>query len=679
MFTLRWSGFVESQMNLSPTSCSCSKLFVAPVLLGTLFGSVSIIHSLHQGQLSVPITFDDITYFVDGATRLQSVYDHGLIRFLRDYLAQPPHAPMSTLTAFFAFSLMGMHDWAPAAFNTLWLILLLGGIRWAMREQPLHHFLLVAMGVLAWPITGHIIIESRPDIVNGLLVAFGAICLTSRPWVRGGNSNLLLVSAAFGMALLCKPSLSPITLILYSASLGVGSLLDIRVSKGEVSFREAVVFGAKSIGIVALIAGPHYILSFKETLAYIWVTTFGAQKDLWTLKMPWHAHLTFYLWGGGARAMMGPWFYITIASLVATGAALRGRGDPLNPRLLGTGAVFLLAFLLVSIPAHKSQYLGVVVPCFLLLFFVQSWATLLGIMDGPLSRPTLAAAVGLACVLSLALFHWHWHFRSSGAAAVEDGHISRERHELLNRVAGVILSHRSRPIQAYFPVISGYLTSENLQFHFLKQHITKVNTYNAHRSGALDEHLSNIRSSTHVVLLAADDPDTMRWLPSFKVYHQVRAFLESDPQAWHVTRLDNARGDAEVLVFSRPDPFDIQGESGFQPVEGPYPQWNLPAVRWTFGKEAGFRLKPHGADGGTIRFVAQSPLPDQEFTVREGSRSLGICRLPEPGRPYTCELAVTGLNDPVSLRLEFARSQGPEEAHHAVLFHQIRFFEASKN
>jgi hypothetical protein len=665
-------------MNLSPTSRSCSKLIAAPILLGALFGAGSIIHSLHQGQLSVPITFDDIIYFVDGATRLQSVYDHGLIRLLRDYLAQPPHAPMSTLIAFLAFAFMGMRDWAPAAFNTLWLILLLGGIRWAMREQPLRDFLLVAAGVLAWPLTGHIIIESRPDIVNGLLVAFGVIRLTSRPWVRGGNSNLLLVSAVFGLALLSKPSVSPVTFILYAASLGIGSLLDIREARGEVSLREAVLFGLKSIGIVALIAGPHYMLSFKETLGYIWVTTFGAQKDLWALKMPWHAHLTFYLWGEGAKAMMGPWLFITIASLAAAGAALRSRGDPLNPRLLGTAVVFLLAFLLVSIPAHKSRYLGVVVPCLLLLFFVQSWATLLRLMEGAPSRRAVAVVVALACVPATALFHWHWYFRSSGAEAVEDGHISKQRHALLDRVAEVILSHRSRPIQVYFPVISSYLTSENLQFHFLKQHITKVNTHNDHRSGALEVHLSNIRSSTHVVLLAADDPDTMRWLPSFNVYAQVRAYLESDPQAWHVTRLDNARGDAAVLVFSRPDAFDIQDESGFQPLEGPYPQWNLPAVRWTFGKEAAFRLKACGAEGGTIRFVAQSPLPDQEFTVRAGSRSLGTCRLPEAGRPYVCELAVTGLDDPLRLRLEFARSQGPEDAHHAVLFQQIRFFEASK-
>src|SRR6185436_195869 len=94
-----------------------------------IFGAVCILQSVHQGQLSVPITWDDSTYFFDAAWRLQGLYDKGFGEILRGYLASPPHSPIASFNVLLGFLFLGMVDWAPAVINVVWLATLLVVVR----------------------------------------------------------------------------------------------------------------------------------------------------------------------------------------------------------------------------------------------------------------------------------------------------------------------------------------------------------------------------------------------------------------------------------------------------------------------------------------------------------------------------------------------------------------------
>jgi len=107
-----------------------------PLLLAVLFTSFSVVASLRQGQLSVPTTYDDISYFVDAARRLQTLYDSGLPAFLATFVSEPPHAPLATLVSLSAFALMGLRDWAPAIINGVWVFLLLLCLRIRLSGRP---------------------------------------------------------------------------------------------------------------------------------------------------------------------------------------------------------------------------------------------------------------------------------------------------------------------------------------------------------------------------------------------------------------------------------------------------------------------------------------------------------------------------------------------------------------
>src|SRR5438046_954623 len=113
----------EGQNHPSPVRDWWVVWFVAST--ACLFSALVIHQSLREGRLSLPATYDDVSYFEDAARRLQAIYDDGVAAWFLDLFRIPPHTPFGTLIPFFGFALFGMHDWAPAAINTIWIAILL--------------------------------------------------------------------------------------------------------------------------------------------------------------------------------------------------------------------------------------------------------------------------------------------------------------------------------------------------------------------------------------------------------------------------------------------------------------------------------------------------------------------------------------------------------------------------
>src|SRR5262245_4843273 len=341
------------------------------LVFGVVFSIVCIQSSLLQGQLSSPITYDDIVYLNDAAKRLLSFYSQGPYALLRDYYSDPPHSPVATGRAFLGFLLFGFVDWAAAAVNAAFLIGFLIVLQRAFRGVPWWGFSSVALAVIAWPATGFLLIEGRPDVLNGMLLATGSLLVISEPWLGSSSKRCALVGAIFGLALLTKPSVFPITLCLFGLGLGLAAAIDAASARFRIARRELLRPNLFAFAAALLIAAPHYLLAFNRIWEYIVLATLGAERELWAVSMSPLQHAAYYLNGSGGQATMGAWLQVTLGLLVGAGIAsvLLHRYLPIL-RIGAAGIIFLAAYAAVSFPAQKSLFLGIVVTCMLLVAFV---------------------------------------------------------------------------------------------------------------------------------------------------------------------------------------------------------------------------------------------------------------------------------------------------------------------
>lgn len=644
-----------------------------PVLIGSLFGLASLMASLRQGQLSVPITPDDITYFADAAGRLQVLYDHGVWSLVGDLVAQPPHSPLAFVTVFVGFLLFGLRDWAPAAVNVLWPVLLLSGVRWHLRDRPLIAFLAVAFCVLAWPLSGFLVIESRPDAVYGLLLALATVYTLGPEDSLSSSRGRSIASIAFAFAFLAKPSAIPLTVSLLAVSL-VFSVLRDRSSDRSLTRERAIGRALAILGWCVLIIAPYFILSIGWVVWYIHVLTFGKEKAIWSLPISRVQHLLFYLVGSGGRAIYG-WWLVPTAAVTGAAAAIRWRkGYRPGWREVGLIAVVATAYAVLTVTGHKSIYFGFILSALALFLFVAAANVLLANLEVRafrLSVPGLAlCALLFGCAVTL--FHWHWYFRSAGSVRVEEPTVSYRRFAVLSSVVDALTPIGTERVNAFLPTLTPYLNAQTIRFEFMKRRVRSGHVTDLHRVATLSDHRAAIADATHVVLLDPRDRDLVSYLPSNAILGTLYSDLEADSRFRRVATVPSASGDAAVTVFGRRPPFeDIVAQSGFLPIEGPYARWNLPIVRWANHDVAEIMLR--GTRSGPVALVlrAQSPIPGQEITVAIEGSEVGRCSLVQPGKPIDCSIQIPEGKERSLITLHMKSTMGAEPDHRRVLFHWI--------
>ncbi len=413
---------VKSAGALSPLKDRSVVWFIAST--SCLFTALIITQSLRQGKLSPPVSYDDIVYFIDAAHRLQILYNDGVGPCLASFFRDPPHAPLATLVPFVGFALLGMNEWAPAAVNVVWVGLLLLFIRLLLPEVPRWFYVIVTVSALAWPLTGYLVVECRPDIYAALLTVMGSVLMFQAPFLRASMRRVAIVAGLFGAAILAKPSISPLTLFLYCASIAINLIIEGRPFFDRKVLQKAALRVSSYVGITAAIVLPYFAVAWRDTYNYIYTVTLGSQKDIWGVPMSARDAAAFYFWGPGGQFMMGRWFWIAI-SLVAIDTLLGPIAHrPINPRKIGLYVIFLLAYAAVSIPSVKHQFIGVVVPTFILAFYVMACGSIAAslIRWGRYGQWGIVGFAALLLLMTGAAFDWpqaaaNTHFTASRRSA----------------------------------------------------------------------------------------------------------------------------------------------------------------------------------------------------------------------------------------------------------------------
>jgi hypothetical protein len=669
------------------------KLFDVLIALGfaVIFTDVEVIASLHQGILSAPPTYDDIVYFVDGAKRLQVLYDNGIWASAQTFIADPPHAPLSTLVSMAAFALFGIHAWAVPVFNGIWIFIILLGLRLCLKDQPLAVYCACAAALLAWPLTAFLLMLGQPDVVCGFLTAIGCLYILSSTWIGSSRRRILIAAMLAASSLLAKPSVSPLTAFLFGSAALLASAADYAARPNkQFSYRDFIGTNFLSASATIVLALPYYAFGWRSVVNYILYDLFSENRSLWFLKLTPVQHAAYYLSGVGGETMMGPWLVITILLLV-TAAILQWKWIANHrARVAAIAAWAFVAYLAVAIPAMKSVFLGVVVSCTIFLFCIAALAAIFAKIWEFESENTGLISVALKYCLSAALlvaailtFHWHVYYRDAGNHAesagnhyeLENATVSARRFALIDQLLDQIIQPPQSSI-IYVPAITGYINGSVLQFFILQRRLRDASVIEFLRGqdllfdNEIVDQLAVLASATDVILLDPDDPE-IATIPSTSILRDITEKAASDPDLQLKAVFETADNLHHVTLYERRPPFEgVRAVSGFLPTEGPYPQWNLPYIRWANAEVA--QLEPTSNKHDLLYLKGQSSVADQSITVKVDEQSIGICRLPVAWLTVECAMAMPQNLVPKKITLQFSR-RGPESVQgHSAFFQKIQ-------
>jgi hypothetical protein len=529
-----------------------------------IFTALIIVQSLGYGRLSLPATYDDVVYFNDAAHRLQTLHDHGFVPFFTNLFRYPPHSPFATLVPLIGFALFGMKDWAPAAVNVVWVALLLVYVRLLLpREIPFWGYVAVALATLSWPLTGAMVIECRPDFYTALLTVMGITLMLRWPFLHAPARHSALAAAIFGAALLAKPSISPVTILAYGASLVVAVLLEIRGRLDRKFLAAAARRLSMCLAITFAAAVPYFAFAWRDVYVYIVTVMWGSQKDIWHTNESAFRAAIYYLWGEGGQATMGIWSLVTVVLVAIVLASRLAMRQSVDRRAIGLAVVFAFAYLLVTIPSMRSPETGVVVSLFYLSFFALACGRIIAWLTTAKSYGQWIATgfCGALCItaLSVASLMVDWPY----SALPTNSYVSAVRNwDAIRRVADYFASRSKLQthVMIFFPAITQYVNADTLDFELYKRGVKNVETVSHIYSP--EDYRWTLERTNFVVLFDEDDPDVLSFLlPDRSLFYRVRETVTSDPSFEEGFKYVSTTGHA-IRIFARKGaPMSFRGTS----------------------------------------------------------------------------------------------------------------------
>ncbi len=581
------------------------------------FTVVQVRQSLHDGWLAAPPTYDDIAYFVDAQSRLDTWSTAGTRQMISDALSDPPHSPWSTGVAAVAFMVAGPQEWAPAALNGVLVLGLLLLLAWRGRDLPIGWLLVIGAFLLTWPITGQAVVNSRPDIACGLVTAVTALVVATSPWVGAGRRWHYLAGAGLGVALLIKPTVSPVTLAVVLTAMAATTATD--VVQGHPWRRWRPIAGAwgRCLAVALAIALPYYAVAHRNVIDYVRRNTFGELAEVWRLDLGLAEHARYYLTGTGGRFMLDAWLYLWLGLAVATLVVAVARRDaPALGRLPAAVAVFVVSYALVTVPAHKNQFLGALLPSLMLVSAMQMMLYLARVIRGTsATRLRYAGAVALSSLTLAGLVLVRppasfapWHPMPLDTIS--------EHRALLDDVRQDIEDGGAGPAHVVFTNIGPYLNPPLLEFRSEPERGRELHAVDLAMSTDPNDLEIQLDVATDVLVFTQDNPSALQWVPAAADQQRVLDRLTDHP-AYYLSSVHGTPGGGELFLFRPARSFSgIVELDGFGPIEGPYPELGLTdPVRWGLGPMSRFEIEVPPSGDMQLVLTAAPGVPGQTMTV----------------------------------------------------------------
>jgi hypothetical protein len=192
-------------------------------------------------------------------------------------------------------------------------------------------------------------------------------------------------------------------------------------------------------------------------------------------------------------------------------------------------------------------------------------------------------------------------------------------------------------------------------------------------SDDMQRYLPELESADFVLVGESGNSETFTNLPGGRIQEQLLAVVRSRPDYVERAAFPTLTG-KPYFIFERIGPFfGWSAMEGFLDEEGPYPQWELPVVRWGRGPVS--RLAVEDQHGGRRRLVSRcrSDFNGQVMTIRLDGTEIGRHAFTETGRFDQIEIPLVLAPGAHGVELDYAVSDSsPTGLNRAVLFEVLR-------
>lgn len=548
--------------------------------IASLFTYFNITQSIHQGKLSLPPVYDDVTYLLQGATWVNRLRDYGLGGLVSAPIAQ---SPVMVVIAFLGFLLFGFQIWAPYAINALLVFGLLMGLDLLSEELPLYQRLLLPLTALTYPLTANLVMEFRPDVVCSLTLAFYVAVALRLEWRSVPQLSLdscryyLGLSSILAFALLAKPSIFPITLVLATITLFCTIVADTYFKKSQPSQSKSSIIQLPliqlpktiitSLGLSVILASPYYLFGgLKHIVDYITVVIFGSNRGMWATKFPLDYNLIYYLTGRGGW-MIGAWFWLDMVILAITLLAVIYRKQwDLARRSIAAILIFVSAYASVTIPSTKSPFLGLIVTALLLILSYLAlvyWLEFLNNWLKKLISKSLNTILGLTIISSLIFFQWKsFPFIGGGATLLPPAEAAQYQ-QSLDAVVQVFRSRypslsKTDRQTVFIPASTSFLNPTNLSLMFQFDHIQMLSgtgvDLNRDNLDDIQTYKTQALASNYTILVRSPSvtyPSLNKKGGNIAFGEELYQFLEASTEFERIDRQVSPIFKGELLIYRR--------------------------------------------------------------------------------------------------------------------------------
>lgn len=579
-----------------------ARRWVASIVLTAIFCALEVNRSLRVGALALPTQYDDISYYLTGAEYLQIFHKGDIFDIFKAYLANPPHAPLSTGLAFLGFLILGVESWAgPVANAALFLFF----VRWFFSYTDGIHFgqsVLLAIAFLGFPFVAVTILGFRPDMFCSLLLACGTLYIVTRPhWLTDGRDQVL-AGIILAASLWSKPSVFPLSIALFGSAAFLSSLRTLLRGNFRMPMRAAFVMFRTGL----LLSLPYYAFALWRTIDYIWTTAFGAEASIWVQSIPLRDHLLFYLSGYYGRVSLGDWLYASPIVGFCTVVVLWRVHRQLMWRSFLVLALIGITYLAVTIPSFKGPH-GFPFAATLFVSTVIASVTLVRLVPN-LARWTI-------CMMLLAFSAWQFTWPTE---ATQPRYV--ETRWSMVRQAFDAMGHEVTGKTFLLTTPAVYINYSILAFEYYRSGLVPPSSDSTQLVSDLGEQHRRIDSADIVFALTPDFTEVFPYLPtaSKEMRAQIIKLIEESGRFKLLSRISDSWSGGAALIYVRSQQgfSDFSKIEGLRPAEGPYTQWNLPRVRWGFGAQT--KLFADGPPGAHFRLLLDARtvgLPNQNLTV----------------------------------------------------------------
>jgi hypothetical protein len=583
--------------------------------ISAAFTAIVIRYTMLYGKLVVHPFYDDVSYFFDALLKLRAFYAEGLPGVYRAIVREPPHSIFSTLLAMGSYVVFGARDWAPYAGDGLIILAMAGFVSWMARGLALWQRVALVVFVLTVPISAKAVYEFRPDIASALCAGAGATMLVSQPFTASSWRYRVGASALFGLSMLIKTPTFPLTIFAFAAALGMASIADFALLPQRPALSKIAVAWLQCGVIALLVPLPVYLLQPGEIVHYIYDSVFGQHNQMWRSPGTRIWHLLYYSIGEGGMDMLSRHLYLLLA-IVAAGFALSvifRRGDVLI-RLVCFMAVTMAAYAMPAIISIKQEFFGSTFD-FLLIFttvYVLAW------IARELQFKGSQAVIVVVMLAGLAVTHF------PPVLYIPGGANSIARRRVVDQLYAALRGQGVGRGPRVFMTTTGFVNPSVFDYLSLKQGLPPFNFSEVSFSPDLKDYAAEIEQADFVIASEQGNSEAYGgFIASGNIQDQTLALVWDSGEFEEVAAFPTLNP-KRYFLFKRIPPFaGWEALGGMGPLEGPYPDWMLPQVRWGYGPKSELAITVEHAGDYQIKAWARGAVAGLEMRIDMDGHEIG--------------------------------------------------------